>query len=103
MPHPRFAARVVEQGEGARRSISLRGALEQAGVNPFLLNKVEAQLRKLGRARASQLYRWLLEADLALKGTSSSPARSRLVLEQLIVRISAPTAPGKSRSPVGAR
>ncbi len=68
----------------------MRQALEQAGVKPFLLNKVEPQLRQLGRARASQLYRWLLEADLALKGSSSSPARSRLVLEALIVRLSAP-------------
>jgi DNA polymerase-3 subunit delta len=61
------AARVVVQAEGARRSVSLRQALEQAGVKPFLLGKIEPQLRKLGRDRASQLYRWLLEADLALK------------------------------------
>jgi DNA polymerase III subunit delta len=87
------ASRVVAQAEAARRSITLRQALEQAGVKPFLLGKIEPQLRKLGRARAGQLYRWLLEADLALKGSSSSPARSRLVLEQLIVRISAPPRP----------
>lgn len=84
------AARVVEQAEGARRAINLRQALEQAGVKPFLLGKVEGQLRKLGRARAGRLYHWLLEADLALKGSSSSPARSRLVLEELIVGLSAP-------------
>ena len=64
-------------------------ALERAGVKPFLLGKAEDQLRRLGRDRANRLYRWLLEADLALKGSSSSPARARLVLEQLIVRISA--------------
>jgi len=84
------ASRVVAQGEAARRSTTLKQALQQAGVKPFLLGKIEPQLRKLGRARAGQLYRWLLEADLALKGSGSSPARSRLVLEQLIVRISAP-------------
>jgi DNA polymerase-3 subunit delta len=89
------AARVIVDAEGARRTVSLRRALEEAGVKPFLLGKVEPQLRKLGRARASQLYRWLLEADLALKGSSSSPARSRLVLEELIVRISAPTPGGR--------
>jgi DNA polymerase-3 subunit delta len=87
------AARLVAQSESSRRSISLREALDRAGVKPFLLGKVEPQLRQLGRARATQLYRWLLEADLALKGVSSSPARSRLVLEELIVRISAPPAP----------
>ncbi len=87
------AARVVEQAEKIGRPTTLRRALEQAGVKPFLLGKVEGQLRMLGRARASRLYRWLLEADLALKGSSSSPARSRIVLEQLIVRLSASATP----------
>ncbi|HEY2894138.1 MAG TPA: DNA polymerase III subunit delta [Pirellulales bacterium] len=84
------AARVVDQAERSRRPINLRRALEEAGVKPFVLSKAEQQLRHLGRARAEQLYRWLLEADLALKGTSSSPARSRLVLEELMVRLAAP-------------
>lgn len=84
------AARVVAQAEAARRSMSLRQALQQAGVKPFLIGKIEPQLRRLGRARAAQLYRWLLEADLALKGSSSSPSRSRLVLEELLVQISTP-------------
>lgn len=91
------AARIVAQAERARRSISLRHALQEAGVKPFLLGKVEPQLRRLGRVRALELYHWLLEADLALKGTSSSPARSRLVLEQLIVRLSAPPPPKKAQ------
>ena len=69
------AARLVEQAERRRRTVPLRQALEQAGVKPFVLGKAEEQLRKLGRARAMQLYRWLLEADLALKGASSSPTR----------------------------
>jgi DNA polymerase-3 subunit delta len=88
----RFAAatRLVEQAEGSRQPMTLRQALEQAGLKPFLLGKAEGQLRQLGRARASKLYHWLLNADLALKGTSSSPVRSRLVLEELIVRLSAP-------------
>ena len=89
------AARIVVQSEHARRRINLRQALQEAGVKPFLLNKVEPQLRQLGRARAGQLYRWLLEADLALKGSSSSPTRSRLVLEELIVRLSAPAEPAR--------
>jgi DNA polymerase-3 subunit delta len=94
------AARIVGQAEASGRSISLRGALQEAGVKPFLLGKIEPQLRMLGRARALDLYRWLLEADLALKGESSSPVRSRLVLEQLIVRLSA--APSQRRSIVPA-
>ncbi|MBU4399184.1 MAG: DNA polymerase III subunit delta [Planctomycetes bacterium] len=67
---------------------SLRGALEQAGVRSFVLQKAERQLRLLGRHRGEQLYRWLLQADLDLKGKSTMPPR--LVLERLIVRLSAP-------------
>ncbi len=86
----RFAAatRLVLQAEAARRRINLRGALEQAGVRSFVLQKAERQLRLLGRHRGAQLYRWLLQADLDLKGKSTMPPR--LVLERLIVRLSAP-------------
>jgi hypothetical protein len=96
----RFAAatHLIEQADHARRRLSLRQALEQAGFKPFLLGKAEGQLRRLGRARGSQLYHWLLAADLALKGTSSSPARARLVLESLIVRLSAPAASPERRN-----
>lgn len=90
----RFAAatRFIEQSETGGGRANLRQALELAGVKPFVMQKTEAQLRKLGRERAGAFYRWLLEADLALKGSSSSPARSRILLEQLIVRLS--RAPG---------
>ncbi len=96
------AAQVVSQAEAAHRAVSLREALQRAGVKPFLLGKVEPQLRRLGRARAARLYRWLLEADLALKGSSSAPARSRLVLEQLIVRLSATPPASAGRQPASA-
>ncbi len=86
------AARLIEQAEEAGRTLHLRHALGEAGVKPFLLGKAEVQLRRLGRQRASRLYRWLLAADLALKGASSSPPRARLVLEELIVRIATPGA-----------
>lgn len=98
----RFAAatRFIEQAEAAGGRANLRQALELAGVKPFVMQKTEAQLRKLGRERAGALYRRLLEADLALKGASSSPARARIVLEQLIVRLSHSPAE-VARSPAG--
>lgn len=96
------AARLVAQSERSRRPLNLRQALEKAGLKPFLLGKAEGQLRKLGRARADQLYRQLLQADLALKGSSSSPSRGRLVLEELIVWMSAPPA-APARVPAGRR
>jgi DNA polymerase-3 subunit delta len=88
----RFAAatRAIEQSEAAGRRPNMRQALETAGVKSFVMQKVEAQLRRLGRQRAGRIYQWLLDADLALKGTSSAPARARTVLEQLVVRLGAP-------------
>jgi DNA polymerase-3 subunit delta len=85
----RFAAatRLVLQAEAAGRSVRLGQALEQAGVKGFFVQKSERELRRIGRQRGSQLYRWLLEADLDLKGDSPMPPR--LILEQLVVRIAA--------------
>ncbi|NIL97923.1 MAG: DNA polymerase III subunit delta [Planctomycetales bacterium] len=83
------ASRLYLNATLSSQKLSLRSALEQAGVAPYFLGKAEQQLKRLGRQRASSLYRWLLEADLQLKGESSSPDRARLVLEQLLIRIAA--------------
>ncbi|MGD0900511.1 MAG: DNA polymerase III subunit delta [Thermoguttaceae bacterium] len=86
------ATRLVVQSEapghppGRRATLAL--ALSQAGVRPFVIQKTERQLRRLGRARGSRIYHWLLEADLDLKGDSAMPPR--LILERLIVRLAAP-------------
>ena len=87
----RFAAatRAIEQTEASGGRANLRQSLEFAGFKSFVIHKSEAQLRHLGRQRAGQIYRWLLDADLALKGSSSAPARARTVLEQLVVRLGA--------------
>jgi DNA polymerase-3 subunit delta len=82
------ATRLILQAEAAGRRIALRQALEQAGVRAFVLQKAEGQLRRLGRQRGGQLYRWLLEADLDLKGDSAIPPR--YILERLVLRLAAP-------------
>jgi DNA polymerase-3 subunit delta len=82
------ATRLILQAEAAGRRLALPSALQQAGVKPFVLQKVERQLRRLGRHRGAKLYNWLLEADLDLKGESHLPPR--LILERLIVRIASP-------------
>lgn len=92
----RFAAatRLLAQCEAAgRAALPLKAALADAGIKSFVLGKAEAQLRQVGRKRASQLWNWLLQADAALKGGSSAPLRARLVLESLIARLSAQAAP----------
>lgn len=87
----RFAAatRIILAAEYSRRRVNVQDALQQAGVRPFVLKKAETQLRHLGRERGAQLYRWLIETDLALKGNSVLPPR--LVIENLLIRLSAPT------------
>ena len=91
----RFAATtsLVEEAERTGRRVSLAVALEQAGFRKFVIGKAERQLKQLGRQRGARLSRWLLDADLALKGASSAPARARLVLEALIVRLSSAADP----------
>jgi DNA polymerase III subunit delta len=61
------------------------------------LHKAERQLRRLGRHRGSQLYNWLLEADLDLKGQTAMPPR--LILERLVLRLSAPQETLSARAP----
>jgi DNA polymerase III subunit delta len=82
------ATRLIEAAEATGSRLSLRSALEQAGVPPFKLATAERQLRQLGRERAKQLTGWLLAADLAMKGHNSADSRARLELERLIVRLS---------------
>ena len=82
------ATRLILQAEAAGHRIPLGRALELSGVKPFVIQKAERQLRRLGRQRGLRLYDWLLEADLDLKGDSAMPPR--LILERLIVRLAAP-------------
>jgi DNA polymerase III subunit delta len=95
------ATRLIEAAEQHKIRLSLRSALEQAGVPPFKLATAERQLRQLGRDRARQLTSWLLAADLAMKGYNSADARARLELERLIVRLSCGVAE-RPRLPVAA-
>ncbi len=83
------ATRAIQQAEAQGRKIPLTNALEQAGVKawPAAMQKAESQMKQLGRHRGSQMLRWLLDLDLALKGTSSAPHRARFALEQLIARM----------------
>jgi DNA polymerase-3 subunit delta len=85
------AARLVEHASQRGSRISLGQALAQAGVKPFAIAKTEAQMKQIGRQRATRLYQWLVQADLDLKGGSSLPPR--VVLERLIVRLSKRAAP----------
>ena len=78
------ANRVNGQGQ------SLFAALDQVGIPPFARQGAESHLRHIGGKRADQLFTWLLEVDLGLKGGSQLPPR--VLLERLLARLApAPT------------
>ncbi len=89
------ATRIVQRSERSGVKMSVRDALAAAGVRAFgdNLAKAEQRLRGIGRVRGLQLYPWLIEADLALKGSHSSPERARWLLERLFLRLAKETAP----------
>ncbi len=94
----RFAAatRIYQRAERRGQRTSLPDALAQAGFFTWqsgAIQTAERQLKQLGRQRAAQLYRWLLETDLALKGSHSSPEMARLTLEHLVLRMDQHLAP----------
>lgn len=82
------ATRLALQAGEAGGRIDVRAALLQAGVNQFYADKSAAQLKHLTRHRGKLLYRWLLDADLDLKG--ASPLPPRMILERLILRLALP-------------
>jgi DNA polymerase-3 subunit delta len=78
------------QREGNRPRLS--ECLAPAGFRPWggELAAAENRLKRLGPHRARKILRWLLEADLALKGSHSHESRGQFVLEQLIARLALP-------------
>jgi DNA polymerase-3 subunit delta len=88
-----LALRLIERAERRGQRMAIREALERAGVMVFKLGDTERQLRQLGRPRVRQLYRWLLAADLEIKGYNSGKEQARRVLETLLIRLSREAAP----------
>jgi DNA polymerase-3 subunit delta len=77
--------RLAQAGRLATQGLSLGAALERAGVPPFGVAPAEKQLRQLGRKRAAQLYDWLLELNMGLRGGNPLPERTQF--ERLILRM----------------
>jgi DNA polymerase-3 subunit delta len=77
--------RLARSGRLLSQGRTLPDALEQTGVPPFGRKSAEQQLRHLGRRRLDQIYDWLLETDLGLKGSSQLPPR--ILLERLVVQL----------------
>ena len=90
--------RLAQAGRRVMQGSPLPAALEEAGVLPFARAAAEKQMRRLGRRRLGQLYDWLLQTDLGLKGMSPLPPRT--LFERLVVELArtpaAPRAAGKA-------
>jgi DNA polymerase-3 subunit delta len=80
--------RLAQAGRLTVQGSALAAALSAAGVPPFAVDAAERQLRHLGRARAAQLYDWLLELNWGLRGGSPLPERTQF--ERLLVRMARP-------------
>ena len=87
--------RFAEVGELAardvrnRRRFDMQGSLKAAGFRAWggEIASAERRLKQIGRKRIGQLYKWLVETDLALKRTHSKADRGRLMLEKLFVKL----------------
>ncbi|MCL2743869.1 MAG: DNA polymerase III subunit delta [Planctomycetaceae bacterium] len=83
------ATQIILEAERNKKPMTVKTALERAGVPVFALGKAEQQLRKLTRFRGADLSDWLLQANLALRGVSR--ADKRFVIETLLIKISHPS------------
>lgn len=71
-----------------RTVLTQAGFFDRQGGKSGELAKAEDRLKNLGRHRGAELYGWLIEVDVALKGSHSSEDRGRFILEQLLLKIS---------------
>ncbi|MFN0054459.1 MAG: DNA polymerase III subunit delta [Planctomycetales bacterium] len=76
---------IARATELTRTGGALAESLAKAGVKPFAIQAVTAYLRRIGRPKAERILRWLLQADLDLKGASQ--LSDRQVLERLLVQL----------------
>ncbi len=82
------AAYAIEQSERiAPNRPDLARGLTIGGFRSFELEKATKRLMRIGRVRAKKLLSWLLELEIELKGTHSQDDRSRIALEEFMLRL----------------
>ena len=71
------------------RKPDLSVALGKAGFRQWggEMDVAGESVRQLGRVRVKQFYQWLLDTDLALKGSHSDMKRARMALETLFFKM----------------
>lgn len=96
------ATRIFQDRERQGKRPKLHDALLEAGFRrwpPEALDRAAMQLKQMTRQRSGQLFRWLLETDLALKGSHASPHRARQIIEQLFLRLARQANPRATSGP----
>ena len=85
---------LYDRGQRDGNRPRIQDCLGPAGFRPWggELQAAESRLKRLGPQRVRRILRWLLQTDLALKGSHSNESRGRFVMERLIARLAAPLA-----------
>ena len=90
------ATHMFLDAEGSGQRLSIGSALIESGFKDWSVKENSQRLKQIRRQRGRLLYQWLRDADRALKSWASRGETSRLVLEQLLVRLD-----GRLREPAG--
>ena len=85
---------ILSRSKRQQTKLTMRQALQEAGFRNWNneLENAERRIKHLGRDRVKQLYAWMLQLDLALKGSHSREDRARFSLEMLVFRMAKPAA-----------
>lgn len=81
------AANQILQAKRIGHNVSARAAVGACGFWGRDVQLAEQRLRRMGLRRAGKLLDWLLELDLKIKGSHSTPARAIFALEELCMRL----------------
>jgi DNA polymerase III subunit delta len=81
-----LAAQLVLQSRRVGSPINADQAAGLSGFRPHEMKVAAQRLRRMGLDRASRILHWLLELDLKIKGSHSSPERAIFALEELCWR-----------------
>lgn len=82
-----LAANLILQSKRTGSRGSTQSAIGSSGFWGKDVQLAEKRLRRMGLRRASKLLTWLLELDLKIKGSHSTPARAIFALEELCLKM----------------
>ncbi|GAB5404170.1 MAG: DNA polymerase III subunit delta [Aureliella sp.] len=82
-----LAANLILQSKRLGKAASASAAIGKSGFWGKDIQLAEQRLRRMGLRRGSKLLTWLLELDLKIKGSHSTPSRAVFALEELCLKM----------------